>query len=240
VTADWGRRGAAEFLGAFTLTFVGCAAAGVGADLVGLALAQGLAIALMVSALGHISGGHFNPAITFGFVVTKRIDVKLAGVYWVVQFGGALAAALLVKWLVPGDALAKGVPAVHGVSSFEAAVLEAIMTFFLVWMVWATAVDERGVFKAIAGLGIGLSITMDIFAGGPLTGAAMNPSRAFGPELAGGLWDNAWVWYVGPTVGAVAAALAYEWLYLRPPAPQPVGPEETGVQEPRPGDAAAS
>src|SRR5262249_59013619 len=121
-----------------------------------------LAIALMVSALGHISGGHFNPAITFGFVVTKRIDVKLAGVYWVVQFGGALAAALLVKWLVPGDALAKGVPAVHGVSSFEAAVLEAVMTFFLVWVGWAAGVGGRGGFKGSAGLRIGVSSTMAI------------------------------------------------------------------------------
>ena len=81
---------------------------------------------------------------------------------------------------------------------------------------------------------------MDVFAGGRLTGAAMNPARAFGPELAGGLGTNAWVWYVGPLVGAAAAALLYEWLYLRPLAPVPVGPAETGVREPRPGDAAAS
>jgi glycerol uptake facilitator-like aquaporin len=225
VNEDWGRRGAAEFLGAFTLTFVGVAAIALGADLVGVALAHGLAIALMVSALGHISGGHFNPAITFGFLATKRLTV---------------AAALLDKWLIPGDALAKGAPAVHAIGSGEAVVLEAILTFFLVWMVFATAVDPRGTFKSIAGLGIGLTITMDIFAGGPLTGAAMNPSRAFGPQLVGSHWANGWVWYVGPVAGAVAAALAYEWLYLRPLAPVPVGPAESGVSEPRPGDAAAS
>jgi aquaporin TIP len=126
------------------------------------------------------------------------------------------------------------------VTAGEAAVIEAILTFFLVVVVFASAVDPRGTFKSIAGLAIGLTITMDIFAGGRLTGAAMNPARAFGPELVGDLWSNAWVWYVGPVVGGAIAALFYEWLYLQPLAPVPVGPEETGVREPRPGDAAAS
>jgi aquaporin Z len=238
VNEDWLRRGAAEFIGAFTLIFVGVAAIAVGADLVGVAFAHGLAIALMVSAFGHISGGHFNPAITFGFLVTKRITLKLAGVYWIAQFAGAILAALLDRWLIPGDALAKGVPAVHAIGSGEAVVLEAIMTFFLVAVVFATAVDPRGAFKSIAGLGIGLTITMDIFAGGPLTGAAMNPARALGPQLVGNHWADGWVWYVGPVVGAVAAAVAYEWLYLRPLSPEVVGPPETGVEEPAPGRAA--
>ena len=237
---DWGRRAAAEFVGAFTLTFAGVSAIALGADLTGVALAHGLAIAVMVSAVGHISGGHFNPAVTLGFLVTRRIEASLAAAYWVAQLAGATAAALLVKWLIPGDALAKGVPAVHGVSSFEAAVLEAILTIFLVWVIFASAVDARGTFKSVAGLAIGLTITMDIFAGGTLTGAAMNPSRAFGPQLVGNHWANGWVWYLGPAVGAVLAALAYEWLYLRPLAPVPVGPPESGVLEPRPGDTAAS
>jgi aquaporin Z len=119
-------------------------------------------------------------------------------------------------------------------------VLEGILTFFLVFVVFATAVDPHGAFKSIAGLAIGLTITMDIFAGGRLTGAAMNPSRAFGPQLVGNHWSNCWVWYVGPLLGGAVAALAYEWLYLRPLAPVPVGPPETGVREPRPGDTAAS
>jgi aquaporin TIP len=141
---------------------------------------------------------------------------------------------------LPGDALALGVPAVHGIGDGQAAVMEAILTIFLVFVIFATAVDPRGAFKSIAGLAIGLTITMDIFAGGPLTGAAMNPARAFGPQLVGDLWSNWWVWYVGPIAGAIVAALLYEWLYLRPLAPTPVGPPETGVREPRPGDAAAS
>jgi len=240
VTEGWSQRAVAEFVGAFTLIFIGVGAIAVGADLTGVALAHGLAIAVMVSALGHISGGHFNPAITFGFLITRRIEPLLAGIYWAAQLAGAVAAALLLKWLIPGDALGQGVPAVHVVSPFEAAVLEAILTFFLVWVVFASAADPRGTFKSIAGLAIGLTITMDIFAGGRLTGAAMNPARAFGPQLVGNHWAAGWVWYVGPVAGAAVAALAYEWLYLRPLAPAPVGPDETGVREPRPGDAAAS
>jgi aquaporin TIP len=241
VGEDWVRRGAAEFIGAFALIFIGVSAISAkGVDLTGVALAHGLAIAVMVSAVGHISGGHFNPAVTAGFLVTRRITPKLAVVYWITQFGGAVAAALLVKWLIPGDALAIGVPRVDSVTAGEAAVLEAVTTIFLVWVVFATAVDPRGTFKSIAGLAIGLTITMDIFAIGPWTGAAMNPARAFGPQLVGGYWANGWVWYVGPVVGGTIAALLYEWLYLRPLAPVPVGPAETGVLEPRPGDAAAS
>jgi aquaporin TIP len=240
VSGDWGRRAAAEFIGAFALLFIGMGALAVHADLTGVALAHGLAIGVMASAVGHISGGHFNPAVTFGFLVTRRIAPRLAVVYWLAQFSGAVAASLLVKWLFPGDALAAGVPAVHDISAGEAAVLEAILTVFLVFVIFATAVDPRGAFKSIAGLAIGLTITMDIFAGGPLSGAAMNPARAFGPQLVGDLWANWWVWYIGPVVGGVLAALVYEWLYLRPLAPVPVGPAETGVREPRPGDAAAS
>ena len=133
-----------------------------------------------------------------------------------------------------------GVPAVGGgISAGAAFGIEAILTFFLVWVVFATAADPRGTFKSIAGLAIGLTITMDILCGGPLTGAAMNPARAFGPQLVGDYWANGWVWYAGPIVGGAVAALLYEFLYLRRLAPEPVGPPETGVREPRPGQTAA-
>jgi aquaporin TIP len=241
VIDDSGRRAVAEFIGTFTLIFVGVGAIVLaGGDLTAVALAHGLAIGVMVSAMGHISGGHFNPAITLGFLITRRITPVLAVTYWIAQLVGAVAAAILARWIFPGDALLHGVPAVNVITSTEAVALEAILTFFLVWVVFASAADSRGSFKSIAGLGIGLTITMDIFAGGRLTGAAMNPARAFGPQLVGGHWANAWVWYVGPLAGGAVAALLYEWLYLRPLAPVPVGPPETGVREPRPGDAAAS
>jgi aquaporin Z len=116
--------------------------------------------------------------------------------------------------------------------------LEALLTFFLVWVVFATAVDPGGAFKSIAGLAIGLTITFDILAAGPLTGAAMNPARALGPELVQGVWDDWWIYLVGPGLGAAIAALAYDWLYLRPERPPVVGLPESGVDEPRPGETA--
>ena len=235
------RRGVAEFVGAFTLIFIG-GGAGIasGQDIVAVALANGLAIGIMVSNLGHISGGHFNPAITLAFVLARRIAAPLAAVYWVAQLAGAVAAALLLRGIFPGDAGLGSVPHAPAVSDGKAFLVEIVLTFFLVWAVWATAVDPRGAFKSIAGLAIGLTITMDVFMGGPVTGAAMNPARAFGPELAQNFWVEAWVYYLGPALGAVIAALAYEYLYLRPLAPPPVGPPETGVEEPRPGDTAVS
>jgi aquaporin TIP len=238
------RRGVAEFVGAFTLIFIGAGAA-VAANqahdstLIGVAVANGIAIGVMVSAVGHISGGHFNPAITVGFLITRRIKPGLAVVYWVAQFGGAALAALLVRDLLPrtaSQAVNLGVPALgHGVNASSGFLLEAILTFFLVWLVFASAVDPRGTFKSIAGLAIGLTITIDVLFGGPFTGAAMNPARAFGPQLVGHHWSHAWVWYAGPILGAVVAVAVYELLYLRPGRPEPVGTPESGVDEPRAG-----
>ena len=257
------RRGFAEFVGTFTLIFVGAGsilalttlflpaitsaeAQGVygGLTLVAVALAHGLSIAVMVSAVGHISGGHFNPAVTIGFVVTRRIAPQLAMVYWSMQFAAATAGAALLRWLYAPEARRLthlGTPALgSGVDHWQGLVIELVLTFFLVWVVFATAADPGGSFKSIAGLAIGLTITLDILMGGPLTGAAMNPARAFGPELVGRHWTDAWVWYVGPLAGGALAAFAYDWLYLRPPRPVPVGPPETGVLEPRAGETSVS
>jgi aquaporin TIP len=241
------RRGVAEFIGTFTLIFIGAGSIVASEQihdpaLIGVAIAHGVAIAVMVSAVGHISGGHFNPAVTLGFLITRRIAPALGLFYWLVQLAGAAAAALLVRELLPRAATAPshvGTPAIgHGVTSGQALGLEAIMTFFLVWVVFATAVDPRGAFKSIAGLAIGLTITIDILFGGPFTGAAMNPARAFGPQLVGNDWTDGWVWYAGPALGGVVAAILYEFLYLRPLRPEPVGPADTGVIEPRAGEPA--
>jgi aquaporin TIP len=255
------RRGFAEFVGTFTLVFIGAGSIlTLGASLnfarfpgpvgplfilVAVALAHGLAIAVMVSAMGHISGGHFNPAITLGFLITRRLAPILALVYWLAQISAAAGAALLLRWLF-SDATTRnsqklGAPALAtNVTHWQGFVIEIVLTFFLVWVVFATAADPGGTFKSIAGLAIGLTITLDILMGGPLTGAAMNPARAFGPELVQNAWKDAWVWYAGPFAGAALAALAYESLYLRPVRPLPVGPPETGVIEPRPGETAVS
>jgi aquaporin TIP len=238
------RRSVAELVGAFALTFIGAGSIMSGAGLVGVAFAHGLVIAVMASSVGHISGGHFNPAVTFGFLVARRIAPVLAVAYWVSQLLGATIAALLLKWIYP-DAVADraklGAPLLNGQVSVGAGfIVEVLLTFFLVWVIFATAADPGGTFKSIAGLAIGFTITLDVLMGGPLTGAAMNPSRAFGPELVQREWADAWIWYIGPLLGGGLAALAYELLYLRPPRPAPVGPPETGVEEPRPGDTALS
>jgi MIP family channel proteins len=247
VLPDALRRGAAEFVGAFALIFVGAGAilaAGPISEpgVVGIALAYGLAMAVMVSAVGHISGGHFNPAITLGFLVTGRLHPILAVVYWIAQFGGAVAAAALLRWIFNDTNEGNlGAPILNPSIEPEAGlIIEAILTFFLVWVFVATAADPRGTFKSIAGLAIGLTVTMGVLMGGALTWAAMNPARAFGPELLSNDWDDFWIWYVGPIAGGVIAAVAYEMLYLRPVGPAVVGPEETGVEEPRPGDTALS
>jgi aquaporin Z len=248
VQVDLLRRSFAEFVGAFALTFIGAGAIMVsgaqGAGLITVALAHGLVIAVFVSALGHISGGHFNPAITLGFLVTGRMKPRLALSYWVAQFGGAAIAALLDRWIFPKgavDATHLGAPALStAIGSGAGFVVELILTFFLVFVVFASAADPRGTFKSIAGLAIGFTISLDIMMGGPLTGAAMNPSRAFGPELVGNFWSHAWIWYAGPFLGGAAAALAYDLLYLRHGGPTPVGPRETGLEEPRAGDSAVS
>ncbi|HEX4518884.1 MAG TPA: aquaporin [Gaiellaceae bacterium] len=225
---DYMRRGVAEFIGTFALIFVGAGSALYG-NIVGSAFANGLVIAIMVSSFAGISGGHFNPAVTFGFFVTRRIAPAMAAFYWVVQLAGAALAGLALKWIfgtiagVSGQetvgGLHLGAPSLQGgISSGQGVMIEAILTFFLVLVVFATAVDVLGAFDKIAGLAIGLTITFGVLMGGGLTGAALNPARAFGPELAADYWTNAWVWYVGPLAGGALAAVLYEVLYLGRPA----------------------
>jgi aquaporin TIP len=245
--ADTGRRSFVELLGAFTLVFAGAGtimSVGPQADAgtLEVALASGLAIAVMVSAVGHISGGHFNPAITFGFMLTRRISLLLGLAYWVAQLLGGVLAALLLRWIFPEatrNATNLGAPAVRGIDIGPALVVEALLTFFLVWVVFAMTTDPRSTYSSIAGLAIGFVIVLGMLMGYSLTGAAMNPARAFGPELVSNTWGDFWIWYVGPLAGGAIAALLYDELYLRPTEPiVPVGPPDTGVEEPGPGLAA--
>jgi aquaporin Z len=148
------RKAVAEFVGTFALIFIGGGAGIIsGQDIVAVALANGLAIGIMVSNLGHISGGHFNPAITLGVLSTRRITISLAGVYWLAQFGGAAFAAVLLRWFFHMPAMLGSVPTLKsGFGAGRGMALEMILTFFLVGAVFATAVDPRGAFKAVAGL----------------------------------------------------------------------------------------
>lgn len=225
----------AEFIGTFALVFVGSGAimsakiSGSPAALVEVALAHGLILAVMVSALMRISG-HFNPAVTIGFLATRRIEPIMAGVYICAQIIGALLGAYFLKWTFPftlfqtthggGQALALQVTGAQGFA------LEAVATFFLVLAVFGTVVDPRA--PRIGGLGIGFVVAADILAIGPLTGASMNPARSFGPAVASGFFEAQVLYWVAPIAGGIAAAVLYEYLFLR----RDVEPVDHGVLKP--------
>ena len=218
------QRAAAEFIGTLAFVFIGAGSVVIlrGSDpagLVGVALAHGIVLAVMVSVTGHISGGHINPAVTVSAWVTNQIRTAAAVVYIVAQLAGAAAGAALLRASLPGGLTAGtlGTPAVghsFGMTNGKAVLLEAVLTFFLVFVVYGTAVDDRGPFSKIAGLPIGLVLTFDILVGGPLTGAAVNPARWFGPALISGTWTDWWVYIIGPAGGGVIAASVYWFAFL--------------------------
>ncbi len=207
----------AEFIGTFALIFVGVGAiaadyiSGGDAGLVGIALAHGLTIAVMVSATMAVSGGHLNPAVTAGALVAGKIRPAGAVQYIISQCLGAIAAAILIKLVVSPEALeavGMGTPALgDGVSLSQGLILEAVLTFFLVFVVFGTAMDPRA--AKVGGLFIGLTVALDILIGGPITGAAMNPARHLGPALLGGDLEYLWLYWAGPLIGGILAALVY-------------------------------
>ena len=219
----------AEFVGTFTLIFIGAgsicvdqymhASGAGGIGLLAIAAAHGLAIAIMVTAIGHISGGHLNPAVTIGFWVTKKISTLDALSYWASQLAGATVAAYLLTVVMPETvwrAVGLGTPDLAtDYLPFHGILLEAITTFLLVFVVFGTAADPKGAFNKIAGFAIGLTITMDILVAGPLTGAAMNPARAFGPALVAHHWMHQGVYWVGPLIGGVIAGWIYNSFLLK-------------------------
>ncbi len=212
------RKLAAEFIGTFTLIFIGAGSIMNGkADLLGVALAHGLAIAIMVSAFDAFSGAHFNHAVSLGMLVTRRIDGKTFLSYVVAQLAGASVAALILRYIFgwstdAGKSLGSAAVAA-GLSPTKAMIAEAIGTLLLVAVIFGVAVDKRGTFNAVAGFPIGLMISLDILLMGPLTGATVNPARWFGPALVSGSWANSWVWIVGPLLGGAVAALSYDKIF---------------------------
>jgi len=217
------RRLTAEALGTFGLVFVGAAVVVVnggfpnsGIGLLGIALAHAVVLSVMISATMTISGGHLNPAVTIGLLVGRRIDAASAVAYIITQLAAAVVAALLVKMLFPASAVRNavlGVPVIaSSVTLGQAIGLEAVLTFFLMTAVYGTAVSPDA--PRVAGFGIGLVLLFDILVGGPLTGAAMNPARAFGPALVAGAWVGHLVYWIGPIVGAILATLLWEYVLL--------------------------
>jgi aquaporin TIP len=209
----------AEFIGTFTLIFVGVGSivadyvTGCASGLFGVALAHGLAIGVMVSATAAVSGGHLNPAVTIGLLTARKIDIKNAVGYVISQCLGAIVAMLVLKLCVPHSILWDvkfGVPAVSDAPEFVtsmAFVTEVVLTFFLVFAVYGTAVDKRA--PKVGGLFIGLTVTLGVLMGGPISGAAMNPARHLGPALLGGGMSETWLYWLAPVLGGILAAQVY-------------------------------
>lgn len=218
-SASW-KKGVAELIGTFALIYVGVLVlvGGFGArgDLVAVALAHGLAIAVMVSATMSISGGQLNPAVTVGLLVGRKITPVQAVINVLMQFVGGVLGGYLAMASLGGADITGGVPDLGGGTSVATGILvEAILTFFLVFVVYGTGVDPR--FGArIGGLAIGLTVALDIMAGGPLTGAAMNPARWLGAAIPAGHYANAIVYFVGPLAGGIVAGLVYTMVLEEP------------------------
>jgi MIP family channel proteins len=210
----------AEFIGTFALVFVGIGAIKTaGNDVLAVALAHGLTIAAFASATMHISGGQFNPAVTFGLVCGGHMRIPDAIRYWISQLLGGLAAALICLSLFGRDVVVNGTPQLAiNLTAGQGILVEAILTFFLVFIIHGVAVDGRGP-RAVAGLVIGSTITLDILFGGPLTGAAMNPARVFGPAVAAGFWKDHLVYWIGPLLGGALGGLVYRAFIERKPEP---------------------
>jgi len=219
----------AEFIGTFRLIFVGIGAIAnmnpplqmathLPINLLAIAFAHGLAIAVMVAATLHISGGQLNPSVSIALMVTGKITPREGIAYIISQLAGAVVAAAICRGLFGADIVRGGTPALAPTTSIAAGiVIEAILTFLLVFVIFGTGVDSRGR-GAGTGLAIGLTVTLDILFGGPLTGAAMNPARTFGPALVGNFWPAHYVYWIGPIAGAVLAGLVYNTFFLKPQA----------------------
>ena len=213
----------AEALGTFSLVFIGCGAvvaaslSGAGIGLLGVALAHALVFSVMVTATMNISGGQLNPALTIGLMVVKRISPRDALAYIVAQLVGAVLGAYAMKLVIPLGILAvgtMGTPALSNAMTLGTGIaFEAVLTFFLMSAVMGTAVAESA--PKVGGFGVGLVLLFDILVGGQFTGAAMNPARAFAPALASGTWFAQPVWWVGPIISAVVAAVLWEKVILK-------------------------
>jgi MIP family channel proteins len=207
----------AEFIGTFALIFVGIGAIKTaGYDVLAVALAHGLTIGAFASATMHISGGQLNPAVTFGLVCGGHMGLADAVRYWIAQLLGGITAAWICLGLFGHDGVVNGTPQLaSNLTAGQGILVEAILTFFLVFVVYGTAVDERG--RRVAGLAIGATVTLDILFGAPLTGAAMNPARVFGPAVAANFWKSHYIYWVGPLLGGALAGLVYRVFIERKP-----------------------
>jgi aquaporin Z len=217
------RRSLAEAVGTFGLVFIGCASIAsryfneANYGLLGIALAHAVVLSVMITATMAISGGHLNPAVTIGLLVARRASGRTAAAYIAAQLIGAVIAALLLKFLWPVNltrSISLGTPTISGnILLTQAIGIEAVLTFFLVSAVFGTCVNPDA--PKVGGFGVGLVLLFDMLVAGNLTGAAVNPARAFGPALVSGEWVGHAAYWVGPILGGIIAALLWEHVLLR-------------------------
>ncbi|GHO48872.1 aquaporin [Ktedonospora formicarum] len=207
----------AEGLGTFALVFAGCGA--IMSDTlshgvithVGVSLVFGLIITVMIYAFAHMSGAHFNPAVTLAFVIAHHFPLRRLLGYWVAQLTGAVLAAMCLRFLL-GDVAFLGTTLPMGTGgAWQSFGLEALLTMFLMIVIMAMATDTRAIGQAAA-LAIGATVGLEALFAGPICGASMNPARSLGPALISGTWTAQWVYVLGPMLGAVAGAIIYRWL----------------------------
>ena len=220
-----GRTALTEFVGTAVLVFVGTSTVVAGPatgntlyDLLAVVLAFGLTLTALAAALGHVSGCHLNPAVTLGLAVTGRFPWRAAGAYVVAQLAGGIAGAA-ATWAIYGspgreEGLLGATTPQETVSLGQAFLAEALVTFILVLVVVSVATDDRAE-SAIAPVAVGAALAAAIFAAGPLTGGAVNPARAFGPNLLAGELSTLWIYLLAPVVGGVLAAVVYDRLLSR-------------------------
>jgi len=223
----------AELVGTFILVFGGTAVAvaailsrptaGGAYGSLAIALAFGLALAIVVASIGHVSGAHVNPAVTLGMAAARRFPWNYVPIYIAAQLVGAVLAAL-ATWLTFGGAgarskanLAATYPA-QGVGDLQAFVVEILITFILVFVVISVATDQRAP-AAIAPIAVGFALAVGVFIAGPVTGGAVNPARALGPMVVAGDFTAAWLYILGPIIGGILAALLYDRFLAQTEAP---------------------
>jgi len=208
------RAAAAEAIGTFTLVFAGAGAVMVDAKThalghVGVAITFGLVIMVMIYAVGHVSGAHFNPAVSLAFAVTRHFPWPRVALYWLAQLVGALLAAALLRASL-GNLAHVGATLPAG-SDGQSFVWEIVLTAFLMFVIMAVATDTRAVGEAAA-IAVGGTVGLDAMFGGPISGASMNPARSAGPAILSGDLRALWIYLVAPVVGAMAGAVAYQFV----------------------------
>jgi aquaporin NIP len=202
----------AEGIGVFCLVFCGCGAIMVNAEhgspgSTGVAIAFGLAIMVMIYAVGHVSGAHLNPAVTLAFGFSRHFPRARVGAYWIAQCAGAIGAAAVLRGSL-GDVANVGATQPSG-SDWQSFLWEVVLTFFLMLVIMAVATDTRAVGEAAA-IAIGGTVALDALVGGPVSGASMNPARSLGPALVSGTFDALWIYLLAPPLGAALGAAVYQ------------------------------